>query len=205
MNKKSPIITFLLSTVLFSLEANHNIEKYIPKIAEQINALEFYHPKVQGWTPFEQISLFLHQAGFKQEKPNPNIQIDGKTLLMYFMEKVTGNRIEALKRLLKVLNNYMMDINVIADNGMTALTFAASRNDNEMVEGLITYGKADVNQPDAFGKTYRDYLIENEIKRKEKVEEELRREFEFIRTKEELEEEREKELEKELEEWEIIG
>ncbi len=143
---------------------------------------------------------------------NPNAQKKGKTAIMQVIEeKYAGkNRIKPLLLLLERTNN----VDFVADNGMTALTFAASLGDDDMVNVLLENG-ANRYKKDAYGMDYLDYIVENEIyenkpnelkairieREKNLLNKELS-EFEVIRLRHEIEEE---EYERrEQKEWEKV-
>lgn len=143
---------------------------------------------------------------------NPNAQRDGKTAVMHLIENTNNPR--ATLRVLDLLtdNLYNKDIDFIADNGMTALTFAASKGNFDTIEALKRAGAKPKNK-DAYGMKFTDYIEENrtinhnelEKLRKERgkkyLQEKFKKEieeFEEIPSKEALEEE-------EFGEWEIIN
>jgi ankyrin repeat protein len=190
----------LVQAVSFQDSMNKKLFEEINKIGVNSDALA-------------KIEVFLKYA-------NPNTQQNGKTATMRLIERrlssiasllISPDIINALALLLK----FNKDIDFIADNGMTALTFAASLNDVVIVKQLINAG-ADPLKEDAFGMTYQDYLDENkslEYPERMKVREERRKEYQEKTLNEEFEEELEEfeklptkaELEEEIEEWEIIN
>lgn len=143
---KSIKILFFISTfcLISALQSNglKNEANYLFFIINQISP---------GWNAANGIEDVL-KLGI-----DPNIQRNDKTALMHIIEKQRAgtSRFKGIKKLL----NKGADVDLIADNGMTALTFAASLGDQDMINFLLDYAQA--NKKDAYGMDYFDYLVEN--------------------------------------------
>lgn len=126
------------------------------------------------------------------EGANPNAQQNGKTAIMVALENIKGRlSTNVLQHLLDAASKKKGALDFIADNGMTALTFAAELGQGDLVNMIIQYG-AKGKVKNRFGKTVEYYLNLNRAAREnEKFERELK-EFEIIERPEE-------------EPWTIIG
>lgn len=125
------------------------------------------------------------------EGANPNAQQNGKTAIMVALENIKGRlSTNVLEHLLEKARKNR-DLDFIADNGMTALTFAAELGQGDLVNMIIGYG-AKGKVKNRFGKTVEYYLhLNREARERERFERELK-EFEIIERPEE-------------EPWTIIG
>lgn len=149
MIKKLFSITILLLSVLFSVEAN-NYNNLLYVAIDKIG-IDFNVPRY--------IKNYLKKGA------NSNAEFDGKTLVMYALDKTSAgrDRTRALNKLLSAKRynpESPFDINYVGDNGMTALTYAGALGDFSMIDLLIKRG-ANPAKKDAYGMTYQDYLEES--------------------------------------------
>lgn len=169
-------ITFLLLTsCIVSIYAKNGFD------AELFDA-------IRSENPDPEVVHDLLQTG-----ANPNAQQDGETAIMVairlYKPRIRHSILEEL------INKAKKDksLNFIADNKMTALTFAALLYKPDVIELLFRYG-AKRNQADGFGHTM-DYYMN--LSEEEREQERFNREFVII--------ERPKEEPSEEEPWTIIG
>ena len=157
-------VWFFLMSPMFFLQATTNVDN------ELFDAIYSESPnRVEG--------LLLEGA-------NPNAQQNGKTAIMVALENIKGRRSENVLELLLDEARKKRALDFIADNGMTALTFAAELGLADQVNKIIGYG-AKGKTPNRFGKTAGYYLnLNREARDRERLERELK-EFEMIERPEE--------------------
>lgn len=188
--KKVLIFLLLFTSFTSKIRANNEesalIRNFNKKLFEEIPHVGEHAKAVQA---AKNIKLLLQRGA------NPNAQQNGKTAVMYLIEN-TNNPRETVRMLRKFFLNtkYNKDIDFTADNGMTALTFAASVGSQDAILSLLAKG-ADANKKDDYKMTYTDYIDENQkymyrggYKDLEKIRNERRIKHAREKYKEELEE-----------------
>lgn len=137
---------FFLANLVLVMQANTNLDN------ELFEAIRSERPD----------SEVVHDL--LRDGANPNAQQDGETAIMVAIKLYrTRERHDILDELINAAKK-TKSLDFIADNGMTALTYAADLNKSEAIELLLKRG-AKRDKADVFNHTFNYYLNLSENER----------------------------------------